>query len=117
MQRKLRSRVAIGMLLAALVATSPSYAAYQWTISTITILTTYTTTSNGDVILQVAAPAANCGGGFWLRRSDVGFKDVLANLIAAYHTRARVQFGFYDNEIWSGSGSSFCRLNDVSVVP
>ena len=83
----------------------------------ITSLYTYSEYGGGDVIITVQVPHANCAAGYWLRMSDAGAKTMYAQLLSAYHVKARVRVQGHDDQIWGGSGGRYCRIYAVGNVP
>jgi hypothetical protein len=114
----LKKMIAISAM--ALTATYPlvGYGALQTTTTTyITSIGSYAALGGGDVIVSVSNLATNCGGGFWLKPGDGGTDRTLSTLLSAYHAHSHVQITGYDNDLWPGSGSPFCRIYAVSIVP
>lgn len=72
---------------------------------------------DGDVAIKIASPPAGCEGGFGLRSADSrGYKNAIAFLVSALHTGARIHLSGLDDEIWSGSGTRYCRLDQLSLA-
>jgi hypothetical protein len=78
-------------------------------------IASYSDYGGGDVIVTVATSVAGCEGGFWLRPSDPGFESSLAMLMSAKLAGRAVTILGYDNQIWPGSASKFCRLYYINV--
>jgi len=78
----------------------------------------YTDYGTGDVVIVVTNPPATCPGGFWVRMSDPGAKNVVAELLAAVASQIPMQIWGYDDlaNIWPGSGTATCRLYVVDYV-
>ncbi len=72
---------------------------------------------DGDVAVVMSTNIAGCEGGFWLRKADTeGFRNTLSFLLSAFHAGTTVQAGGLNNEIWSGSSSKFCRLDQLALL-
>lgn len=76
----------------------------------------YSDYGGGDVIITLATSVAGCEGGFWLRPSDPGFESSLAMLMSAKLAGRAVTILGYDDQIWPGSPSKFCRLYYIGVA-
>jgi hypothetical protein len=69
--------------------------------------------SNGDVIVQLVSNslAGICPAGFWIRGSDIGAKNTLTQILAAYHTGLPVVLTADTAVFWTGNpGSHSCLL-------
>jgi len=75
----------------------------------------YSEYGNGDVVFRLSNSAPGCGAGFWLRSSDPGFKQNLAIVIGASLAEKVIGVHAYDDSLWPGSGSAFCRVYAVTV--
>lgn len=111
--RRVRMAHLLALILTTLGLAAPSaHAAYvTGNIGLVTRLYVYSTFGNGDVAFY-GATAGPCFG-FWLRPTDPGFKNMYALLLAARTAGRPVQVWGYDNEIWSGSTSTFCRADSI----
>ena len=71
---------------------------------------------DGDIAIEISNPPAGCEGGYWLRSADtLGYKNTLSFLLSAFHAKTSVTLTGNSNEIWTGSGSKFCRLDQMSL--
>ncbi|MCE9687629.1 hypothetical protein LZP73_15685 [Shewanella sp. AS16] len=71
---------------------------------------------DGDVAIKISNPPVGCEGGFWLRSADTaGYKNITSFLLSAYHAKSKVSLGGLSNEIWKGSGTNYCRLDQISL--
>lgn len=104
------------VLAAAALLPAVTVAAERETISTITRIYTYTQFGDGDVMVEVATPAPGCGKGFWLSPNDPGFKVTYALLLSMYHTQSTARVGGEDTQLWSGSGSVYCRMTFAAGI-
>lgn len=104
------------VLLAAAMLPGSGVATERETLTTITRIYSYTTFGGGDVMVEVTTPATGCAKGFWLRATDPGFKATFALLISSYHTQSTVRVGGEDTELWTGSGSVYCRMTFAAVL-
>jgi hypothetical protein len=80
----------------------------------VTRMYVYSTFGSGDVAFNGSA-LGSCFG-FWLRPADPGFTNMYAVLLAARAAGRPVQVVAYDNEIWNGSGSVFCRVDSIDFA-
>lgn len=69
----------------------------------------YAEHGTGDVAFIGSSGTSNCSG-FWLRPCDPGFKTLYAALMTAYVTKLPISVTAYDDQIWSGSATTFCRV-------
>ena len=89
---------------AAIVSTSPSTVKSQTVIS-------YAAFGGGDIVFQLTTNSlSECGGGFWLRATDPGFKNNLAILLAQAQAGGAVTVAADDSQIWTGSSTPFCLV-------
>ena len=114
----LASALVIGALASPAARAAVAYTTSS-TISTVMTFTEYgtaiTTTpaTNGDVVFQLASSGLSaCSFGFWIRGSDIGAKNTLAQLLAAYHTGAPVVVAADTDpaNFWPGNSSSHACL-------
>lgn len=105
-------RFVLGMLLGVLTADFATGAPISTGPTSITDLHAYTTFGGGDVVFRITGYSGNCYG-FWLRAADGGFKTAYATLMAASLSQTPVSIYAYDDEIWTGSGSAYCRVGAV----
>jgi len=109
------NRALLGVVASALLSVT-AHGATTDTIATVVSIYTYTQLGNGDVALQVSAPAPGCGG-YWFKATDPGFKATFSALLSAYHAGSRVRIGGDDADLWPSSGSAYCRLTFAAVLP
>jgi len=74
----------------------------------------YSTFGNGDVAFY-GTPAGSCVG-FWLRPTDPGFKNMYAVLLAARAADRPVQVWGYDDQVWTGSTGTYCRVDTIDFA-
>lgn len=68
----------------------------------------------GDVIFSFDDPLPGCEGGIWVRASDPGFKQTVALLMMSQARNTPIRVWAHDNQIWTGSGARYCRLDTLS---
>lgn len=110
-------RFSVLVVLAALLAcgtTSASPYTGPWE-SKVSRASVYSEFGNGDFIFRIVDQPAACFG-FWVRRSDPGAADIKAIVLAALQSGARVSIYAHTNELWSGSGSPYCRIYNVDMI-
>lgn len=71
---------------------------------------------NGDVIIVSDTLPAGCEGGFWMSKTDAGFSATYAALLLAYTSKALVRIWYYDNQMWSGSGTPTCKVYVLNLI-
>jgi hypothetical protein len=76
----------------------------------------YSDFNTGDVVIIVTTPPSTCPGGFWVRMTDPGAKNVVAQLLTAVTTQTPMYIWGYDDQLWSGSGTATCRLYTVDYL-
>lgn len=107
-------------LLAGVAATTllplNAYSTQREVVTTITRLYAYTSgIYDGDIVVELANPPAQCAQGFWISADDVGVKSAYALLISAYHTQAAVRIIGEDTLMWPGSSTAICRVIAVAL--
>jgi hypothetical protein len=107
-----RSNIVTALVVGVLgVVASPQARAVEFaTTGTISVLITYADFGGGDVTVRLSSQPASCPGGFWLAQSQLGFKSTLAFLLAARTAGENVLIGAETTAIWTGSGTTFCRI-------
>ena len=99
-----------------LAAAMQAQAALETTGSvTISQLIGYSDFGSGDVVFTASSGTSTCSG-FWLRPTDAGFKTLYGMLIVAYATQAPLTISAYNDSIWSGSSSNFCRIYNLAPM-
>ena len=88
----------------------------QGEVGQVTRLRTYTGFGNGDVILWVQNPPAGCDG-FWFRTTELNGKEIFAQVLASQKTQSSMYLIGYDDQMWNGSASHFCKLYVVDTTP
>jgi hypothetical protein len=83
-------------------------------VGRITKVMTYTTFGDGDVAVWTEYQAPGCDG-FWFRTTERNGKEIYAQLIAAQHTEKSVGLVAYDDQLWTGTASRFCRIYALST--
>ena len=112
---------AIGMkaivgTLVLLASTQANSALEYASPSKITRVITFNAYGGGDIVFQIQYPASNCAG-YWIAKSDPGFDGSLSTLLAAYHASTTVKVVGHDDQKWPGSGSFYCKLYSIELVP
>ncbi|WP_129777620.1 hypothetical protein [Peristeroidobacter soli] len=106
----------IALLLVALLPCS-TFATVRETITTIDRINALLQYGGGDIVIDVDTPVSGCTKGFWMSPSDdPGFKTAYALLLSAYHTQTSVRLQGEDTQLWSGSGSLYCRLTLATLL-
>jgi hypothetical protein len=100
--------VATGAAHAALVGGSPN--------GPIKHYYSYSDFGTGDVVIWVAAPPATCPGGFWVRMTDPGAKNVVAQLLTAVAAQIPLIIWGYDDQLWPGTTTATCRIYTVDYA-
>jgi hypothetical protein len=90
------------------------FAAEGSPITNIAEIYSYSQYGGGDVVFSLKSPSANCGKGYWLKKSDLGFNANLSMLIAAYHAKTNVIVYGHINEIWDGSTGKYSHLYAIN---
>jgi hypothetical protein len=108
------SLLALGLMTLGLMTPAAHAALVSGNAGLVTRMYVYATFGNGDVAFYGTA-IGSCMG-FWLRPTDPGFKNMYAVLLAARAAGRPVQVSGYDNEIWNGSGSAFCRADSIDFA-
>ena len=73
----------------------------------------YSDFGTGDVVIWVTTPPATCPGGFWVRMTDPGAKNVVAQLLTAVATQMPLIIWGYDDQLWPGTTTPTCRIYTV----
>lgn len=112
-----RRSLNVATLCAALALASPTPAAIvgDYTGRMVTEFYSYEMYGGGDVVFRTNPGITGCEGGFWLSPSDPGFKQTVATLLSAFHTRASVRVWAHNDRIWTGSGSPVCKLDALGL--
>jgi len=71
---------------------------------------------NGDVVIVTDALPTGCEGGLWMSKSDAGFSATYASVLLAYTNKATVRIWYYDNQMWSGSGTPTCKVYVINLI-
>ena len=102
------------LLIFALFCTSLYANASTTGTTKINRIVSYTNHGNGDVIFTVKSPISACTG-YWLSKDDSGFNANLSMIIAAFQSQSNLIIsGDSDEEQkWTGSTSSYCKLESV----
>lgn len=121
-RKKNNARYAIGdrirqwprFLLALLASSSAFGSIVQSNSSTITGITSYTQFGSGDVTFTLSSSGlTGCSGGFWIRPTDGGASNVIAQVLEAQITGKTVVVYADNTVIWSG-GPQACLVWAVS---
>jgi hypothetical protein len=70
----------------------------------------------GDVVIRVSTPPPTCPGGFWVRMTDPGAKNVVAQLLTAVAAQIPLIIWGYDDQLWPGTTTATCRLYTVDYA-
>jgi hypothetical protein len=73
----------------------------------------YSDFGTGDVVVQVTNPPATCPGGFWVRMTDPGAKNLVAQLLTAVAAQIPLIIWGYDDQLWAGTTTPTCRIYTV----
>lgn len=106
----------IGVLWIGILGLSEAHAFANNTTarSTITNLVFYTSYDTGDVTFSLAASGiTSCAGGFWIRGTDAGARNVLAALLTASQTGATIIVDTDTTQLWAGSATPTCLVWDI----
>jgi len=109
-------RLILAVAIGFLIAIPASAALTDDPVGKITQLHTYSDFGNGDIVIKVESPPASCPGGFWIRPTDPGAKASYANALAAFHAGAAVRIGSYNDQLWAGSATAYCRLYYLTPI-
>ena len=108
-----------GLLAALVFAVAAGAASVPANATTVSInvgqivrLQEYVTFGNGDVAVWTQTTASGCDG-FWFRTTELNGKEIFAHLLAAHLAQESMNFTVYDDQLWSGTGSRFCRIYSV----
>ncbi|PAJ70140.1 hypothetical protein CJF42_26085 [Pseudoalteromonas sp. NBT06-2] len=104
--------------LAFLACSTSALAERIYVTTTIDALYTYSEQGvfDGDVAIKISNTPAACEGGFWLRSANTaGYKNTTSFLLSAYHAKTKVTLSGLSNELWTGSTSKYCRLDQISL--
>ena len=69
----------------------------------------------GDVVFSLENAVPNCPGGLWLRATDPGHQQNVATLITAKSSGQLVQVYIYDDQVWTGSVTSYCYVYGIGL--
>lgn len=112
MKRRSLSRAAVVAAACALMV--PTHAMVLTTPVHVATIHTYTDFGGGDVVFQVDGSFGGCYG-YWLSPAlDAGFKQVYAMLLMVKAMGATVVVYADETDLWSGSGSNYCRVRTFS---
>jgi hypothetical protein len=75
----------------------------------------YSEFGGGDVVFRLDTTLTGCEAGFWLRPTDPGFQRNVAMLMSAQLARRAISVHAYDDQIWSGSVSKYCRVSMIAM--
>jgi len=87
----------------------------SFTAGRITNMLTYTTYGNGDIAIFTQFNAPGCDG-VWFRTTEQNGKEIYAQLVAAQLAEKPMSMLVYDDQLWSGSASRFCRIYAISTT-
>jgi hypothetical protein len=96
------------------LATNASAGMVLSTASQVLVVDSYADYQSGDVVFRISSTVPGCHG-FWLQPTDPGFKQTYANLLMAKAAQMNVVVYAYDNQIWTGSGSAYCKVRSIAV--
>jgi hypothetical protein len=82
-------------------------------VGRVTKVITYTTFGNTDVTVATQNRPPGCDG-FWFRSNEPNGKEIFSQLMIAQQTQQALDVYAYDDQIWTGSASRFCRIYAVS---
>jgi hypothetical protein len=75
----------------------------------------YSEFGGGDVVFRLDTTLTGCEAGYWLRPTDPGFQRNVAMLMSAQLARRAISVHTYDDQIWSGSVSKYCRVLMIAM--
>jgi hypothetical protein len=83
--------------------------------SSIKKIISYTERGGGDVLVQLTKNGSHCSSGYWLSKSDPGFRANYAMLIAAFQSNMNsVIIEGHSYQLWSGSAAGiYCHISNV----
>ena len=73
---------------------------------------------DGDIIIKISNAPKQCPGGYWLRKAETpGYKNTVSFLLSAFHSGSKVTISALSDQanIWSGSSTTTCRMDQVSL--
>lgn len=73
---------------------------------------------DGDIFIKISVTPSQCPGGFWLRNADtLGYKNTVSFLLSAFHSGTKVTIAGNSDQsnIWSGSSTPTCRMDQISL--
>jgi hypothetical protein len=112
---KIATKWLLGCFIALGAASSAGAAVQASNNSTVAGIESYTeyggnaTVMNGDVIFQLTnngGLSGACPLGFWIRGSDIGARNAMIQILAAYHAGRAVTILADTSTIWPGNTSS-----------
>lgn len=117
-EHRIRNCVWLGMLSLALSASAWSDTSSASTISSVQAFTEFGNAAtppaapNGDIVFALAANslAASCPFGFFINATDIGARNTLAVILAAYHTGKPVTVTADTSTFWAGNSTSHACL-------
>lgn len=93
-------------------------AIFSTSISTVAWVDSYPSFGGGDVVfaLKNNSLGSACPYGFWIRATDTGAKNAVAQLVAALQTGSAVVVWADTAAIWTGSNAASCLVQDLRVM-
>lgn len=84
--------------------------------SRITSGAVYSQYGQGDFIFNISNPIDECPSGFWVRPTDPGYTEVIANVRAAISNELNVVASGEPDLVWPGSRDVRCHLYHLGVL-
>ncbi len=76
---------------------------------------TFNSYGDGDVVFRVESPTSGCYG-YWITKTDKGYDANLSSILSAYHAKTTIKASGYNDQLWQGSSSAWCKLYAVEFV-
>lgn len=83
----------------------------------ITILTSQTGNTAGDVMIKTDTPVAGCESGYFIPVGTRGLEEGLSVALSAFHAGAKVKIDGTSGMSWAGtSRSDYCQVYSISIM-
>lgn len=105
----------VGVASLALSAIVGTTAAVAKTVKSDYAEITYLDQYSGDTLVFLASNPRGCEQGFWMRPSQAKFKENLAVVMKAVHSKARVIVAGNDEQRWPQTEDKRCRVQSITV--
>ena len=84
--------------------------------SKISSINSYSSFPNGDTLIQVDSPHAECPGGLWLKIDDIGFSKNMSIVLSAFHSQSNIIFYADTTRVWGHSPAAYCYATQIKLV-